>query len=205
MTTTFELPAGLEATAPPADRSGVRLLVAHPGGVEHARFPALGTFLSPGDLLVVNTSGTLAAAIDGIRHDSRAVTVHFATALDDGSWVVEVRPAGRATGPVPDSGAGDVITLPDDVRVALVQPHPSGQIRLWHATIGVEGGAVAVVVGVVDLDDDPQAARSAPPAPSPAAPRMNVRRLLTLRCTPWPASLKDSTHSATAACIAGRA
>lgn len=143
MTTTFELPAGPEATAPPADRVGVRLLVAHSGGVEHARFPALGTFLSPGDLLVVNTSGTLAAAIDGTRHDGRAVTVHFATALDDGSWVVEVRPAGRATGPVPDSGTGDVITLPDDVRIALVQPHPSGQIRLWQATIGVEGGAVA--------------------------------------------------------------
>ena len=48
---------------------------------------------APGDLLVVNTSGTLAAAIDGTRRDGRAVTVHFATALDDGSWVVEVRPA----------------------------------------------------------------------------------------------------------------
>jgi S-adenosylmethionine:tRNA ribosyltransferase-isomerase len=143
VTTTFALPAGLEATAPPAVRDGVRLLVARSGGVEHARFPALGTFLSPGDLLVVNTSGTLAAAIDGTRLDGRAVTVHFATALDDGSWVVEVRPARGATGPVPDSRTGDVITLPDDVRVALVLPHPSGQIRLWQATVGVEGGVLA--------------------------------------------------------------
>ncbi|HMH89995.1 MAG TPA: S-adenosylmethionine:tRNA ribosyltransferase-isomerase [Streptosporangiaceae bacterium] len=143
MTTTFELPAGLEAAAPPADRDGVRLLVARPGGIEHARFPALGTFLAPGDLLVVNTSGTLAAAVDGTRDDGRAVTVHFATALDDGSWVVEVRPARGATGPVPDSRAGDVITLADNVRVALVRPHPSGQIRLWQATVGVEGAVVA--------------------------------------------------------------
>jgi S-adenosylmethionine:tRNA ribosyltransferase-isomerase len=143
VTTTFQLPAGLEATAPPAHRDGVRLLVAHSGGVEHARFPALGTFLSPGDLLVVNTSRTLAAAIDGTRHDGRAVTVHFATALDDGSWVVEVRPALRPTGPVPDSRADDVITLPDGVRLALVRPHPSGQIRLWQAAVGAEGGVVA--------------------------------------------------------------
>jgi S-adenosylmethionine:tRNA ribosyltransferase-isomerase len=143
VTTTFQIPAGLEATAPPADRDGVRLLVARSGGVEHARFPALGTFLSPGDLLVVNTSGTLAAAVDGIRHDGRAVTVHFATALDDGSWVVEVRPARGATGPVPDSRAGDVITLPDDVGVALVRPHPSGQVRLWQAAAGGAGGVVA--------------------------------------------------------------
>jgi S-adenosylmethionine:tRNA ribosyltransferase-isomerase len=143
VTTTFELPAGLEAKAPPASRDGVRLLVARSGGIEHARFPALGTFLAPGDLLVVNISGTLAAAIDGTRDDGRAVTVHFATALDDGSWVVEVRPARGATGPVPDSRAGDVITLADNVRVALVQPHPAGQIRLWQAAAGVEGGVVA--------------------------------------------------------------
>jgi S-adenosylmethionine:tRNA ribosyltransferase-isomerase len=143
MTAAFELPAGLEATAPPADRDGVRLLVARPGRLEHARFAALGAFLAPGDLVVVNTSGTLAAAIDGTRHDGRAVTVHFATELDDGSWVVEVRPARGATGPVRDSRPGDVITLADDVRVALAGPHPGGQIRLWRASVGVEGGVVA--------------------------------------------------------------
>ena len=143
MTATFELPPGLEAGAPPADRAGVRLLVARPEGIEHARFPALGTFLSPGDLLVVNTSGTLAAAVDGTRQDGRAVTVHFATALDDGTWVVEIRPARGAAGPVPDSRAGDVITLPDDVRVTLAQPHPGGQIRLWQAAAGLEGGVLA--------------------------------------------------------------
>jgi len=143
VTATFELPPGLEAGAPPADRAGVRLLVARPEGIEHARFPALGTFLSPGDLLVVNTSGTLAAAVDGTRQDGRAVTVHFATALDDGTWVVEIRPARGAAGPVPDSRAGDVITLPDDVRVTLAQPHPGGQIRLWQATAAVAGGVLA--------------------------------------------------------------
>ena len=64
--TTFELPAGLMAAAPPPARDGVRLLVAHPDGIDHARFSALGSFLSPGDLVVVNTSGTLAGS--GRRH-----------------------------------------------------------------------------------------------------------------------------------------
>jgi S-adenosylmethionine:tRNA ribosyltransferase-isomerase len=140
--TAFALPASLEAPAPPTVRDGVRLLVAHAGGVEHARFTNLGSFLSPGDLLVVNTSGTLAAAVDGERGDGRGVTVHFATALDDGTWVVEIRPDRGATGPVDDGRAGDVITLPDDVRLTLIAPHPAGQTRLWQAGVGVEGGVV---------------------------------------------------------------
>jgi S-adenosylmethionine:tRNA ribosyltransferase-isomerase len=121
----------------------VRLLVAHAGGMEHARFAQLGNFLSAGDLVVVNTSATLAAAVDGTRGDGRPVTVHFATALDDGSWVVEVRPQGDAAGPVTDAAGDDVITLPDGVRAVLLAAHPAGQHRLWQAAIGVEGGVPA--------------------------------------------------------------
>jgi S-adenosylmethionine:tRNA ribosyltransferase-isomerase len=140
---TFRLPDGVEATGPPTVRDGVRLLVAHAGGIEHSRFDRLADFLSPGDLVVVNTSGTLPAAVDGTRADGRAVTVHFATALDDGSWVVEVRPRDAATGPVPDARAGEVVELPDGIRLALVGPHPDGQTRLWNAQVPVEGGVVA--------------------------------------------------------------
>ena len=140
---TFALPAGVEASAPPTSRDGVRLLVAHQGGFEHTRFAELGRFLSPGDLLVVNTSGTLPAAIDGTRNDGRPVTLHFATALDDGSWVVEIRPQQDATGPVDDARGGDAITLPDGVRAVLIAPHPNGQQRLWQATVGVDGGVPA--------------------------------------------------------------
>jgi S-adenosylmethionine:tRNA ribosyltransferase-isomerase len=134
--TTFELPAGLAAAAPPPARGGVRLLVARPSGIEHARFSALGSFLAPGDLVVVNTSGTLAAAMDGTRRrDGRTVTVHFAAALDDGSWVVEVRPAHGATGPIPDSRTGDAIMLAGNLPIVLTGPHPDGQLRLWQASI----------------------------------------------------------------------
>jgi S-adenosylmethionine:tRNA ribosyltransferase-isomerase len=140
---TFALPFGVEANAPPTMRDGVRLLVTHAGGVEHTRFAQLGEFLSPGDLLVVNTSATLAAAVEGTRADGRAVTVHFSTALDDGTWVVEVRPAHAATGPVEDADAGVTVALPDGVKLELVAPHPDGQRRLWQASVPIEGGVPA--------------------------------------------------------------
>ena len=63
----FELPAELEAAEPPEARGlrrdEVRLLVSdlERDAIEHARFNELSRWLSPGDLLVVNTSGTLNA------------------------------------------------------------------------------------------------------------------------------------------------
>jgi len=76
----------LAASQPPEarglGRDGVRLLVATPDGMVHARFGDLPRFLSAGDLLVVNTSGTFAAAVDGRRGDGRPVVVHFSSPLD---------------------------------------------------------------------------------------------------------------------------
>lgn len=131
------------ATAPPSRRDGVRLLVAGPDRLQHSTFADLGRFLEPGDLVVVNTSGTLSAAVDGTRRDGRAVTVHFATALDDGQWVVEVRPRRRANGPVDDLSTGEPIELPDGVRLVVGEPHPAGQRRLWRARVPVDGGVIA--------------------------------------------------------------
>ncbi|EOD58595.1 S-adenosylmethionine:tRNA ribosyltransferase-isomerase, partial [Amycolatopsis vancoresmycina] len=97
MNVRFDLPPDLSASAPPEARGlardGVRLLVASPESVHHTVFSALGEHLRPGDLLVVNTSGTLPAAVDA-RRDGRPVVVHFSTPLDDGSWVVELRAPG---------------------------------------------------------------------------------------------------------------
>ena len=142
----FTLPEDLSATAPPEQRGvardQVRLLVAHGNGTEHARFADLARFLDPGDLVVVNTSATLAAAVDGVRTDGREVVAHFSTALDDGRWLVEVRPRVDATGPVPDAHAGERITLPVGVALTLLEPHG----RLWRAELAVEGGVEAYLV-----------------------------------------------------------
>jgi S-adenosylmethionine:tRNA ribosyltransferase-isomerase len=144
----FELPPELEASAPPVQRDAVRLLVARPEGLRHARFAELAGFLDPGDLLVVNTSGTLSAAVDGTRSGGRDVTVHFATALDDGTWVVEVRPRRHASGAVDDLAGQERIELPDGVLLTVLNAHPAGQARLWRARVPVDGGVVAFLTRV---------------------------------------------------------
>jgi S-adenosylmethionine:tRNA ribosyltransferase-isomerase len=65
----FVLPPGLEARQPPeargVPRDGVRMLVSRrrTGEITHHAFAELPGLLLPGDLLVVNTSGTLPAAV----------------------------------------------------------------------------------------------------------------------------------------------
>jgi len=139
MTVDFALPQRLEATEPPPVRDGVRLLVARPSGVVHARFGQLGEFLSAGDLVVVNTSATLAAAVDGDRAGV-PVEVHFSAQLDDGDWVVEVRPAGASAGPVSDLRPCEVITLDGGAALTVGRPHPAGQTRLWRGRPLIDGG-----------------------------------------------------------------
>jgi S-adenosylmethionine:tRNA ribosyltransferase-isomerase len=139
VTVDFVLPQRLEATEPPPVRDAVRLLVASPSGLAHTRFSQLSSFLAPGDLVVVNTSGTLAAAVDGWRAGI-PVEVHFSAELDDGDWVVEVRPAGASSGPVTELRPGEVITLDGGAALTVGRPHPAGQARLWRARPLIDGG-----------------------------------------------------------------
>jgi len=137
----FDLPDELAATAPPPHRDRVRLLVAARHGIRHEHFDHFAEFLAPGDLLVVNTSATLAAAVDGRRADGRGTTLHFSTALDDGTWLVELRPPMGATGPLRDVTPGERIDLPDGVQMTVLAPHPGGPSpRLWRSSVAVEGG-----------------------------------------------------------------
>src|SRR5438552_15681970 len=119
----FELPRDLEASVPPeargVTRDAVRLMVAHKsdGHLVHANFNELPRFLDAGDLVVVNTSGTLAAALDATGPDGALLTVHLSTRLPADLWVVEVRRDGeRFSGGRP----GEVFRLPDAGSVELL-------------------------------------------------------------------------------------
>ena len=89
----FTLPAELEAHDPPEARGlardGVRLLVSRRATeeVSHRAFRDLPGLLLPGDLVVVNDTGTLPAQVRA----GRGLAVHFSTALPDGAWLVELR------------------------------------------------------------------------------------------------------------------
>jgi S-adenosylmethionine:tRNA ribosyltransferase-isomerase len=145
-TTRFELPDGLTAAEPPEhrglSRDGVRMLVATPGGVTHSTFTRLDDFLDPGDLLLVNTSRTLAAEVDGVQGGDWPTVVHVATELDDHSWVVELRTAPDGAHPILHARVGEVIRLADAVRIRLLAPYPSPDAsptgcgnRLWRAQV----------------------------------------------------------------------
>src|SRR5580698_3909947 len=112
----FSLPPALEAPAPPEyrgmTRDAVRMLVATKatGSLVHSTFSEIPRFLDEGDLVVINTSGTLAAEVDGTAPDGSVVQVHLSTQLPAGLWTVEVRRDGQAH---LGARAGDRIELPD--------------------------------------------------------------------------------------------
>jgi S-adenosylmethionine:tRNA ribosyltransferase-isomerase len=136
--TTFTIPGGAEATAPPEERGlardEVRLLAAAPGRLTHTRFRDLPELLEPGDLVVVNTSPTLAGRLEARRADGVVVPLHVSTILDDGNWVVELR---RPDTSGPDLGVepGTELALPGGVRITLLRCHPGDgrACRLWLA------------------------------------------------------------------------
>jgi S-adenosylmethionine:tRNA ribosyltransferase-isomerase len=138
----FELPERLEATEPPPERDEVRLLVASGDGLGHHRFTDLPDLLQPGDLLVVNTSATLPAALPA----GGSLRLHLSTPLpgrfeDDGHerWVVELR-----DGSTPHRGgrAGEQLSLPGGARAELLAPYLGGQ-RLWAARLTLSGPLLA--------------------------------------------------------------
>ncbi len=143
--THFHRPPDSDATEPPeargVARDAVKLLVARPGGVSHARFADLGDYLRPGDLVVVNNSATLPAAVDG-RRDGRPIAVHFSTARAEKLWVVELRPAGDATGHLPDMRPGERIDMPGGAALIVGSSFPEPGVegaRLWTARVVIEG------------------------------------------------------------------
>jgi S-adenosylmethionine:tRNA ribosyltransferase-isomerase len=132
----FALPAALEAREPPEARGiardAVRLMVARRAGasIEHARFHDLPELLDPGDLLVVNVSATLPAAIGARLGDGTPVRVHFASPAPSGAerWILELRTADGAT-PYRRATPGE-LHLDGGARVELLAHYLTGA-RLW--------------------------------------------------------------------------
>jgi len=136
----FELPPELEAQVPPEargiTRDAVRMMVAHRGTGElvHSTFSELPRFLDEGDLVVVNTSGTLAAEVSAIDGSGQTLEVHLSTQLPAGLWTVELRRDGE---PHFGGRAGEELSLDGGGRAVLLSAyalHPKG-VRLWVATL----------------------------------------------------------------------
>jgi len=133
----FVLPAEREAHDPPEARGlardGVRLLVSRraSGEVSHHAFADLPGLLLPGDLLVVNTTGTLPAQVRA----GGGLAVHFSTARPDGTWLVELRQVkDKISMPNGHGHPGQVIPLPAGAWLTLQNRVTA---RLWRARLSV--------------------------------------------------------------------
>src|SRR5688500_10938104 len=124
----FELPKELEAGEPAemrgSGRDDVKLLVTDGDTVTHAHFRELPRFLEPGDLLVLNTTATLPAALSAIRDDGDVIALHVSTPLPGGLVVVEPRKTAVHE--------GEHLSLPGDAEVVLLAPYRDSK-RLWIA------------------------------------------------------------------------
>jgi len=143
----FTLSPDLEAAEPPEARGlrrdGVRLLVSdiERDVIEHTRFSDLPRWLDPGDLLVVNGSGTMNAALNAMAANGEEFELHVSTRLPGEFWTVEVRvPGAVASRPCRHARAGTTLRLPGGGQATLLAPYPLGASlvaasRLWIAAL----------------------------------------------------------------------
>ena len=132
----FELPSVLLAHEPPEARGlardGVRLLVTDPDddSVRHATVRDLPDYLRAGDVLVVNASATINAALDAWRPavgsvPDEMIRLHLSSpvpdATDDRHWIVEMRRlAADGSRPLLDARVGERIGLRGGATATLI-------------------------------------------------------------------------------------
>ena len=133
-----------EADRPPEERGlsrdRVLMLVADPaaGGLYHGHFDELPELLGPGDVLVLNTSRTLPAALPARSAGGARLVLHLSTPAPGerpGRWIVELRTDdGRRHG----GHAGQRLLLPGGAEAELLASYVGS--RLWVADLHLRGG-----------------------------------------------------------------
>ena len=138
----FVLPPELAAHEPPEARGmardEVKLMVSRVADNEivNTCFFRLSDYLNRGDLLVVNTSATINAAIP-----AGEITLHLSTPISADRWVIELRRnSKKGSSPLFDGEVGQIIPLPGGATAYLLEPyqhypHSTGGVRLWIAEL----------------------------------------------------------------------
>jgi S-adenosylmethionine:tRNA ribosyltransferase-isomerase len=126
-------------------RDDVRMMVAYreTAGVEHRTFRELSEVLGPGDLLVVNTSATVPAALPAVGPDGEELRFHLSTRMPAGGlWAAELRlPDGPGSKRFRGGAGGWRLELPGGGWADLLAPLTDAS-RLWIVRLSVPGPAV---------------------------------------------------------------
>ncbi len=126
----FALPPELEAGEPPEARGLARdevlLMVSHisTNQIVHTSFRQIGDFLEPGDVLVINTSRTLNAALPATRSDGTQLELHLSTHLPANLWVIEMRGRKRPDHSTTSNLASPLNFLPEQAQPYIHPMHP---------------------------------------------------------------------------------
>ncbi len=142
----FVVPDHSAASMPPEQegrrRDGVRLMVADAttDTVRHTTFAGIGEALRPGDVLVVNVSAAVPAAVDGIG-DAGCVRLHLSSPVAGDLWTVEPRRPGPTGSERWKDFDGGVVTLPGGAEAHLLVPDARSP-RLWITELRSMGDPV---------------------------------------------------------------
>ncbi|PZQ52112.1 MAG: tRNA preQ1(34) S-adenosylmethionine ribosyltransferase-isomerase QueA [Rhodovulum sulfidophilum] len=155
----FDLPEELIALRPARPRPASRLLVATPERLIDSTVAALGDWLRPGDLLVLNDTKVIPARLSGLRRRANGAEARIEATLiaaqPDGAWRALARPGKRLA-------VGDVIAF-GAALTAEVRDKDGAEVVLAFDRAGAGLDAALQAVGEMPLPPY-IAARRAPDA-----------------------------------------
>ena len=142
----FDLPEDRIALRPPARREDARMLRVGPEGLTDGQVTDLPSLVRPGDVLVVNDTRVLAAALRGVRPARAeggggpvAVDANLLAPLGEDRWRALVRPAKRLR-------PGDLIDFGGSGRTApltgLIEAREGGEATIRFASTADVGAAL---------------------------------------------------------------
>jgi S-adenosylmethionine:tRNA ribosyltransferase-isomerase len=148
----FELPEALVALEPIEPRDAARLLVVRPAAAFEDRLVgALPALLRPGDVVVMNDTRVIAAALEGVRRRGEVtakVAVNLVKRIGAARWQAFARPAKRLA-------VGDVIACQRADAPPLVAQvearHDGGLVDLAFDRAGGELDAAIEAIGAAPL------------------------------------------------------
>jgi S-adenosylmethionine:tRNA ribosyltransferase-isomerase len=121
----YNLPPELIAQEPTSQRDESRLLVLQreANHIQHRQFSDLGSYLAPGDCLVLNTTRVRHARCLGQRTTGGKVELLLIRPVSDGQWLALGKPAARLR-------PGERIALEGDLAAEILSIEPGGRFRI---------------------------------------------------------------------------